>query len=101
VRPAATKAPPVIVAEAEENFQHSIDFAEQYLRSQGELDLQIRLGKMSSQKSLSQKNHLSEKKSGNKDSKSDTARKLGLSVGELELVTRLQQYRKRHSSEAV
>ena len=89
--------------DAEEDFSHSVEFAEQYLRSQGELDLQMRLGKMTEKKSLSQSNEKvsTAKKTAGKNSQSITAQKLGLSVGELQLVTRLQEYRKRHSSEVL
>lgn len=83
--------------ESESSFPRSTEFAEQYLRSQGELDLQQRLEIMSSrstQKKMDSALPVSKKKDPVL-----LAQKLGLSVGELELVTRLQKFHKQHSAE--
>ncbi len=100
--PAVVSTPsPVLVDTNEEDFSHSIEFAEQYLRSQGELDLHMRLEKLTAHSSHKKIEKLPKFQKGKGDSKVLTAQKLGLSVGELELVSRLQKYRKRQSTEVV
>ncbi len=85
--------------ENENSFPRTTEFAEQYLRSQGELDLQQRLEIMSS-KSTQKKMDIALPSSKKKDP-ALLAQKLGLSVGELELVTRLQKFHKQHSAEVL
>lgn len=93
-------APGIVVPEEDEKINpHTMEFAEQYLRSQGELDLQQRLENMSS-RSTQKKIGIALPSSKKKDPAA-LAQKLGLSIGELELVTRLQQFHKQHSEEVL
>ncbi len=85
------------VEQDETEISHARDLSEQYFRSRGELELQQGLENMSA-RSIQHKIGSAIPATGKKDYAA-VAQKLGLSVGELELVTRLQKFHKQHSSE--
>ncbi|HAP34559.1 MAG TPA: hypothetical protein DCQ28_00935 [Bacteroidetes bacterium] len=96
----STSAPGIVITgENENSVSHSMEFSEQYLRSRGELDLQQRLESMSA-RSTQKKVGISITSTKKKDPAA-LAQKLGLSVGELELVSRLQKFHKQHSEEVL
>jgi len=82
----------VTIDESPEDLEHSIDFAEQFLRTQGELDLQARLEKLNSASHHRKIGKAITSKNTRKQERITTAQKLGVSVGELELASRLQQF---------
>jgi hypothetical protein len=96
----STSAPGIVVTGENENgVSHSMEFSEQYLRSQGKLELQQRLENMSA-RSTQKKIGITITSTKKKDPAA-LAQKLGLSVGELELVSRLQKFHKQHSEEVL
>lgn len=84
----------------EEEFRQAIEYAEQYLRSQGEFELQQRLERLNSssmQKKLERASNVQGKGTNN----AAAAEKLGISVGEMELASRLQKFQEHHMTENV
>jgi hypothetical protein len=89
-----------VISEIEQDapdMSYARGLSEQYYRSQGELELQEALEKMSARSVQKKVEDVSP--SSRKKDPAALAQKLGLSVGELELVTRLQEFHKKHSAE--
>lgn len=85
----------------EDEFSRSIEFAEQYLRSQGEFELQRRLEQMSKRGSRQKMASADNSKKWKKNDRNSAAEKLGRSVGEVELMNRLMKFQKRLPKELV
>lgn len=88
------------VERAEEEFEHAVEYAEQYLRSQGEYELQQRLEKLNSS-SMQRKLERVAAVPGKGTNTAAAAEKLGISVGEVELASRLQKLQDRKMTEHV
>ncbi|MFZ4619139.1 MAG: hypothetical protein ACOYNS_01160 [Bacteroidota bacterium] len=84
----------------EEEFRQAIEYAEQYLRSQGEYELQQRLEKLNSS-SMQKKLERASSAPGKNVNTAAAAEKLGISVGEVELASRLQRLQDHHMTENV
>ncbi|MFA6540336.1 MAG: hypothetical protein WCT99_01945 [Bacteroidota bacterium] len=92
---------PIPDDDREVDFSHSIEFAEQYLRSQGEFELQQRLELMSKRPSVQKRGVVRTPQRVKKNDVNTAAEKLGRSVGEVELMNRLLKYQKRQPKELV
>ncbi len=88
------------VEHAEEEFELAVEYAEQYLRSQGEFELQQRLEKLNSS-SMQRKLERVAAVPGKGTNTAAAAEKLGISVGEVELASRLQKLQDRQITEHV
>ncbi len=84
----------------EEEFRQAIEYAEQYLRSQGEYELQQRLEKLNSS-SMQKKLERASSVPGKNVNTAAAAEKLGISVGEVELASRLQRLQEHQITENV
>lgn len=89
----------LVVDESEEEFSHAIEYAEEYLRSLGELDLAARLEKLTQTTTKKKYLNIPSSVSKKKNKRDATAKKLGLSVGEIDLATRLKQFSSHNSVE--
>ncbi len=104
--PAAQLLPLELVAmekekeKEEEEFRQAIEYAEQYLRSQGEFELQQRLEKLNNS-SMQKKLERAASVPGKNMNTAAAAEKLGISVGEVELASRLQKFQEYHMTENV
>lgn len=79
-----------------EEDEHSIEFAEQYTRTQGELELQARLEQLHSNFLHQRIGKASAAKNIKKQNQAATAQQLGVSIGEIELASRLRQFQNNH-----
>jgi hypothetical protein len=81
-------------------FEQAIEYAEQYLRTQGEFDLQQRLEHLNRSSMNRKMEHaLVNHPAARKTTAAAAAQKLGISVGELELASRLRDFQQEHITE--
>lgn len=81
-------------------FEKAVEYAEQYLRTQGEIELQQRLEQLN-RSSYNRKLEHTVSAVPKRGSSSAAAEKLGISVGEVELAARLQRLQRDHVTENV
>ena len=89
----------VIADDSPEDFELAIEYAEQYLRTQGEMDLQTRLERLNSTSLHNKIGKAVSTRKLPKHRRIAEAQKLGVSVGELELASRLHRFHKQQSGE--
>lgn len=98
--PASTVvALPAEQKQEEWEFEQAVDYAEQYLRTQGEMELQQRLERLNTSSFHTRIERAAAP--AVRGNASSAAEKLGVSIGELELANRLQAFQHRHTTEEV
>ncbi|NUN69071.1 MAG: hypothetical protein HUU02_05120 [Bacteroidetes bacterium] len=104
VAPAAVPVIPAVrdeKQEEEQEFAMAVEYAEQYLRSQGEFELQQRLEQLNSSSMQKRLEMAAVRQSSRKGNNAAAAEKLGISVGELDLASRLQKFHAQQMTESV
>ncbi|MBP9211939.1 MAG: hypothetical protein KBF97_04010, partial [Bacteroidetes bacterium] len=82
-------------------FEMAVEYAEQYLRSQGEFELQQRLEQLNSSSMQKRLEMAAVHPSSRKGNSAAAAEKLGISIGELDLASRLQKFHTKQMTESV
>lgn len=89
------------LSEEEQEFEMAVEYAEQYLRSQGEFELQQRLEQLNSSSMQKRLEMAAVHPSSRKGNSAAAAEKLGISIGELDLASRLQKFHTKQMTESV
>lgn len=85
----------------EAELELAIEYAEQYLRSQGEFELQQRLEQLNSSSMQKRLEMAAVHQNSHKGNTAAAAEKLGISIGELDLASRLQKFHSKQMTESV